>query len=210
MMKINEIFFSIQGEGKWIGKPNIFIRVTGCNLRCNYCDTTYAYVNGNEMNLSEIIANISKYPCKNVCITGGEPLLQNEIQDLIKQLFKKGYSLILETNGSLPINEIVGNDQLVISMDIKCPSSGMNDKMIYENLYLLTKNDQVKFIIGNKDDYIFSKNIVNKHKTKAKIFFQPIWNFNPKKISSWILEDGLDVCLGIQLHKIIWGNSRGR
>ena len=209
-MKINEIFFSIQGEGKWIGKPNIFIRVTGCNLRCNYCDTTYAYENGNEMNVPEIITAIDKYPCKSVCITGGEPLLQNEIQDLIKQLIKVGYTLIIETNGSLSINEIVGNNRLVISIDIKCPSSGMSDKMIYENLSLLTKNDQVKFIIGSKDDYIFSKNVVNKYKPKAKIFFQPIWSFSPKKISSWILEDGLDVTLGIQLHKIIWGNTRGR
>lgn len=209
-MIINEIFFSIQGEGQWVGKPNIFVRITGCNLRCKYCDTKYAYENGRNMSISEIITEVKKYPCKNICITGGEPLLQNETKELIHNLLENNYSLILETNGSMSINDYLGNKKIIISLDIKCPSSDMSDKMIYENLSYLNPNDQVKFVISNKKDYKYAKEIINKYETKAMIFFQPEWSFDPKKISSWILRDGLNVNLSLQLHKIIWGNSRGK
>jgi len=209
-MIINEIFFSIQGEGQWVGKPNIFVRITGCNLRCKYCDTKYAYENGRNMSISEIITEVRKYPCKNICITGGEPLLQNETKELIHNLLENNYSLILETNGSMSINDYLGNKKIIISLDIKCPSSDMSDKMVYENLSYLNPNDQVKFVISNKKDYKYAKEIINKYETKAMIFFQPEWSFDPKKISSWILRDGLNVNLSLQLHKIIWGNSRGK
>ena len=208
-MKINEIFYSIQGEGKWSGFPNIFIRTTGCNLRCTYCDTKYAYENGKEMNIIDILKEIQKYLCNKICITGGEPLLQQETYDLLDILLKRNYTICLETNGSLSIEKIAGVKSLMISLDIKCPSSGMHEKMNFENLSYLTTDDQLKFIINNKKDYDYAKSIIKKHNPKAIIFFQPVWSLNPRKLATWLLEDDLNVRLGLQLHKIIWGNSQG-
>ncbi len=208
-MKINEIFYSIQGEGKWSGYPNIFIRTTGCNLRCTYCDTKYAYENGKKMNINNILKEIQKYPCKKICITGGEPLLQQETYDLFDTLIKKDYLICLETNGSLSIEKIAGVKSLMISLDIKCPSSGMHENMNFENLSYLTANDQLKFLINNRKDYDYAKSITKKHDPKTIIYFQPVWSSNPKKLASWIIQDGLNVRLGLQLHKIIWGNSKG-
>jgi len=208
-MKINEIFYSIQGEGKWSGLPNIFIRTTGCNLRCSFCDTKYAYDNGKEMSLDEIINSIKKYRCEYICITGGEPLLQNEILDLINILLKKNYKICLETNGSIKIKNITGKKSLMISLDIKCPSSVMHEKMCLENLSLLKKDDQVKFVIENKKDYNYAKEILCKYKPVCTVFFQPVWGSDPKHLSDWILKDGLNAKLGLQIHKIIWGDKKG-
>lgn len=208
-MKINEIFYSIQGEGKWMGLPNIFIRTTGCNLRCSFCDTTYAYETGEEMNIEEIINRIRKHPCNYVCITGGEPLLQEAIVQLIDVLLEKKYVICLETNGSIDIENLVGKKSLLISLDIKCPSSTMHEKMNFNNVSLLTCNDQLKFIIQNREDYEYAKKIIKKYKPQSAIFFQPVWGINLKELSSWVLNDGLDVRIGLQLHKIIWGDRKG-
>lgn len=208
-MKINEIFYSIQGEGKWMGLPNIFIRTTGCNLRCSFCDTTYAYETGEEMSIEEIINRIRKHPCNYVCITGGEPLLQEEIVQLIDVLLEKKYVICLETNGSIDIENLVGKKSLLISLDIKCPSSTMHEKMNFNNVSLLTCNDQLKFIIQNREDYEYAKKIIKKYKPQSAIFFQPVWGINLKELSSWVLNDGLDVRIGLQLHKIIWGDRKG-
>lgn len=208
-MKINEIFYSIQGEGKWMGLPNIFIRTTGCNLRCSFCDTTYAYETGEEMSIEEIINRIRKHPCNYVCITGGEPLLQEEIVQLIDVLLEKKYVICLETNGSIGIETLVGKKSLLISLDIKCPSSAMHEKMNFNNVSLLTCNDQLKFIIQNREDYEYAKKIIKKYKPQSAIFFQSVWGINLKELSSWVLNDGLDVRIGLQLHKIIWGDRKG-
>ncbi len=208
-MKINEIFYSIQGEGKWMGLPNIFIRTTGCNLRCSFCDTTYAYETGEEMSIEEIINRIRKHPCNYVCITGGEPLLQEAIVQLIDVLLEKKYVICLETNGSIDIENLVGKKSLSISLDIKCPSSAMHEKMKFNNVSLLTCNDQLKFIIQNREDYEYAKKNIKKYKPQCAIFFQPIWGINLKELSSWVLNDGLDVRIGLQLHKIIWGDRKG-
>ncbi len=208
-MKINEIFYSIQGEGKWMGLPNIFIRTTGCNLRCSFCDTTYAYETGEEMSMEEIINRIQKHPCNYVCITGGEPLLHEEIVQLIDVLLEKKYVICLETNGSINIENLVGKKFLLISLDIKCPSSTMHEKMNFNNVSLLTCNDQLKFIIQNREDYEYAKKIIKKYKPQSAIFFQPVWGINLKELSSWVLNDGLDVRIGLQLHKIIWGDRKG-
>jgi 7-carboxy-7-deazaguanine synthase len=208
-MKINEIFYSIQGEGKWMGRPNIFIRTTGCNLRCSFCDTTYAYETGEEMSIEEIINRIRKHPCNYVCITGGEPLLQEAIVQLIDVLLEKKYVICLETNGSIDIESLVGKKSLLISLDIKCPSSAMHEKMNFNNVSLLTCNDQLKFIIQNREDYEYAKKIIKKYKPQSAIFFQPVWGINLKELSSWVLNDGLDVRIGLQLHKIIWGDRKG-
>jgi len=208
-MKINEIFYSLQGEGKWSGLPNIFIRTTGCNLRCSFCDTTYAYDDGKEMSVEEILNDIRKYRCKYVCVTGGEPLLQNEMPELINGLVKRNYRICLETNGSINIENMAGKKSLMISLDVKCPSSNMHEKMCLENLSLLKKDDQLKFVVGDKIDYDYAKKIIHNYKPVCTIFFQPVWGTNPKNLVEWILNDGLDVKLGLQLHKIIWGDKRG-
>jgi 7-carboxy-7-deazaguanine synthase len=208
-MNICEIFYSIQGEGNWTGLPNIFIRTSGCNLRCSYCDTKYAYNNLQEMTIKEIIKNIKKYNCKYICITGGEPLLQNETNELIDILLRRNYKICLETNGSLDIHSISKNKKVMISMDIKCPSSNMHKKMLFDNIKYVKTADQIKFIIGNKEDYIYAKKIINKYKIKSNIFFQPIGNSNPNILAMWILNDELNVKLGLQIHKILWGNKKG-
>ncbi|HIG99729.1 MAG TPA: radical SAM protein [Thermoplasmata archaeon] len=208
-MKINEIFYSLQGEGLLIGTPSIFLRTAGCNLRCTYCDTTYAYRDGTEMTIQEILDEIRKYPCHEVCITGGEPLLQKETVKLINGLIKKNYSVSLETNGSYNIKKLVGKKSLVVSLDIKCPSSGSQEHMNMNNIIALTKKDQLKFIIKNKEDYLYAKNILQKFKPVCPVFFQPVWGTNTKKLASWILHDGLPIRLSLQLHKIIWGAKKG-
>jgi 7-carboxy-7-deazaguanine synthase len=206
-MKINEIFYSIQGEGKWAGLPNIFIRTTGCNLRCAYCDTKYAYEDGKDLEIKEIINNIKKIDCKYVCITGGEPLLNKDILNLISYLIKDKYFVIIETNGSISIDDIIRFQKLVISLDIKCPSSDMDKKNKFENINLLEKKDQIKFVIRSKEDYNFAKKILNKYEPRCEVFFQPVWGENPKKIADWLLSDKLNVKLGLQFHKIIWGEK---
>jgi 7-carboxy-7-deazaguanine synthase len=202
-MKINEIFYSIQGEGKWTGLPNIFIRTTGCNLRCSYCDTKYAYDDGQEMKIGDIVAKVEGYNCNKICLTGGEPLFQKEIDDLVKLLIEKDYKICFETNGSMSIDKFSDNKSLMISLDIKCPSSNMNNKMVFENISKLSEKDQLKFVIKDKKDYDYAVKILNKYNPNCSVFFQPVWGTNTKELSNWILEDGLNVILGIQLHKII-------
>jgi 7-carboxy-7-deazaguanine synthase len=208
-MKINEIFYSIQGEGKWTGFPNIFIRTTGCNLRCSYCDTKYAYKEGIEKTIQEIINEIKKFNCNKICITGGEPLQQKDINELINHLINYKYNVLVETNGSLKIDTLKEKKKLIISMDIKTPSSKMHNKMCLQNIKILRKKDQIKFIIKNKKDYDFAKKIIQKFKPKCEIFFQPIWKTNSEKLAKWILDDNLKVKFGLQIHKIIWGDKKG-
>jgi 7-carboxy-7-deazaguanine synthase len=208
-MKVNEIFYSIQGEGTLIGVPSIFLRLTGCNLRCSFCDTTYAYEQGTEMSIQEILDEIKKFACTYVCLTGGEPLLQKDAPKLIEWLLQKNYKICLETNGSISIKKFVGKKSLMISLDIKCPSSGSHEQMNMKNISYLSKKDQLKFIIKNKEDYDYAKKILKKYNPPCTVFFQPVWGTNPKKLASWILNDRLPVRLALQLHKIIWGIKRG-
>jgi len=206
-MKINEIFYSIQGEGNWTGLPNIFIRTTGCNLRCSFCDTKYAYKKGKELTVEEIIEKISQYTCKYICITGGEPLLQKDIFNLIDKLLKKGYKISIETNGSLSIKKI-GKKPLMISLDIKCPGSKMHKNNYLKNINFLKKDDQLKFVIKNKEDYLYAKKILEEYKPDCTVFLQLVWGKNPKNLTKWILNDGLNVKIGLQIHKIIWGRKK--
>jgi len=208
-MKVNEIFYSLQGEGTWTGLPNIFIRTTGCNLRCSYCDTQYAYDEGTEMTIDDIIKQIKKYPCMFVCFTGGEPLLQQETPQLLDALLKNKYTISVETNGSIPIKPLIVKPSVMISLDIKCPSSQMQTKMTMENIALLRPQDQLKFIIQTREDYDYAKTIIKKHKPQCTIFFQPAWKTDPTKVSTWILNDGLPVKLGVQLQKLLFGEKRG-
>jgi 7-carboxy-7-deazaguanine synthase len=209
-MKINEMFLSIQGEGVQSGLPTFFIRTTGCNLRCGYCDTKYAHNQGKSINIKTILSKVQRQPFKTICLTGGEPLLQPDAKVLIKELTKKGYKVDIETNGSIDLRVFPRSRKILYSMDIKCPSSGFSDRMKYENLGLMTKNDQVKFIIFNKKDYNFAKDIVEKYNLiyKTNIIFTPVGGINGKRIVNYILQDGLNIRIGLQIHKVIWKNKK--
>ena len=206
-MKINEIFLSIQGEGLITGYPTIFIRFTGCNLRCNYCDTTYSYYEGKDMKLEDLIEEINSYEFKRACITGGEPLLNEEIQTLLDAL--KGYRVVIETNGSIPLNRVKLYPCQTFVMDIKTPSSGQQDKMCFSNISRLRREDEIKFVIGDREDYEWSKQIMKKYEINNIVTFSPVFGkIDAEIIAGWILEDRLDVRLGLQLHKIIFDGER--
>lgn len=204
-MKVNEIFYSIQGESSRMGVPCVFVRLTYCNLRCTYCDTEYAFYEGREMELNDIISEVEKYQCKIVEITGGEPLVQENVHTLMKQLCDKGYQVMIETGGSLPIEKI--DKRVNIIMDLKTPSSAMVHKNLYENINHLKPGDEVKFVIGNKADYDWSKEIMIKYRLadKVTVLMSPVFDeLNNIDLATWILDDRLNVRLQVQLHKYIW------
>lgn len=206
-MRINEIFHSIQGEGLWMGLPNIFVRTTGCNLRCTYCDTTYAYEAGDDMTTHEILKHIQRYSCKYICITGGEPVLQKDLPEFLNLLYHHEYQVSLETNGSQFIKPFTKYKNLLISLDIKCPSSGMSQQMQLTNLTKLRRQDQIKFIVQTKKDFTYAKNIIETYQPNGTSFIQPVWGTDPQQIAQWILKEKIPFRLGIQLHKILWGNT---
>jgi len=211
MLKINEIFYSIQGESTKAGLPCVFVRLTGCNLRCTYCDTEYAFYEGEELSIDEILARIAGYGCRLVEITGGEPLMQSESLQLMEKLCTLGYEVMLETGGSLPIDKV--NNRVKIILDFKCPSSGMEKKNLFENASLLKPTDEVKFVIGTQEDYEWSKKIIEKYDltNKCTVLFSPVFGkIEPVEIVNRILEDKLNVRFQIQMHKYIWEpNKRG-
>lgn len=212
-IKVNELFYSVQGESTFAGLPCIFIRLSGCNLRCAYCDTTYAYSKGALMSIETLINEVKSYDCDLVEITGGEPLIQEGTPKLINELLDKEYTVLLETNGSQDISRT--DSRCVRIVDIKCPSSGESEKNYFENLNKLSPHDQVKFVIGDRSDYDYAKYIIeNKIKVLPQvgnILFSTVYDqVEYRKLAEWILEDHLRVRLQIQSHKIIWGpNQRG-
>ncbi len=206
-MEICEIFHSLQGEGINIGLPTIFVRTAGCNLRCEWCDTRYAWEGGEEISIHEIMEKLDSIGCDRVCITGGEPLLQNDVLDLIDILLPR-YDISVETNGSLDISELKRKD-LMVSMDHKTPSSGMEGKMLEKNLKLLDENDQLKFVIADDIDYRFNKEILSRFDPRCEIIFQAEEGSDLKELAESVLKDGLDVRVLPQLHKIIWEDEEG-
>ena len=203
---VNEIFYSIQGESIYSGVPCVFVRLTGCNLRCSYCDTAYAYYEGVELRIEEILSRVCNYKCRLIEITGGEPLLQGDTPLLIDRLLKKKYEVLLETNGSIDISVV--DSRCIKIVDIKCPSSGENDKNDLENLKRLNQKDQIKFVIGSRKDYEFAKKttkLIPPGFSMRNILFSPlIEQMHPSQLAEWILEDHLSIRLQIQLQKIIW------
>jgi len=213
MLKVNEIFYSIQGESSSAGLPCIFIRLTYCNLRCSYCDTEYAFYEGKDLSIDEILKEVEKYngtsgsyrDCKLVEVTGGEPLFQSESLDLLKRLCDEDYEVMLETSGSLPIKNV--DKRVKIIMDLKCPSSKMMKKNLYENINNLKPIDEIKFVIGNREDYDWSKQILKKYQLEKKftVLFSTVFGkLEPLTLVNWILEDKLNVRFQLQLHKYIW------
>jgi len=211
--KVNEVFYSIQGESTYAGRPCVFVRLTGCNLRCSYCDTQYAYEEGGIMEVNHIFEQVAPYQCRLVEITGGEPLVQDDTPILIESLLDDGYEVLLETNGSMDISRV--DERCVKIVDIKCPSSGMIEKNDLDNLGKLTARDELKFVLGTREDYEYAKKIVAYKQLDPNrinpVNFSPIFEqLDPKILSEWILEDHLDVRLHLQLHKYIWGpETRG-
>jgi 7-carboxy-7-deazaguanine synthase len=208
-MKICEIFYSIQGEGLLIGLPTVFIRTSGCNLKCSWCDTKYAHEEGEERTLEDIMKEVKKHPTRHVCITGGEPLLQKDVQKLVGKLIDEGYMICFETNGSKSIEELPCEDSVLISLDVKCPSSGAHEKMDLTNIELLGPTDQLKFIVNDRVDYNYVKKIIEQYKPICSIIIIPVDGKDLKNLAKWVLKDGLNVRVLPQLHKFIWGEKRG-
>ncbi len=205
MIQITEIFKSVQGESSYAGLPCVFVRLTGCNLRCRYCDTEYAFHDGKDMTVSETVEEIGKFGLKLVEITGGEPLLQIESIDLMKRLLNLNYKVMLETGGSLSIHDVPR--EVVKIIDLKCPSSGEMDKNDFNNLPLLAPHDEIKFVIGDRSDYEWSRDILKRYELedKANVLFSPIFEvLDLRSLAEWILKDNLPVRLQTQLHKHIW------
>lgn len=209
-MKVYSIFRSLQGEGLSIGSPTVFIRTSGCPLRCTYCDTTQAYDKGEEMSLEQIMKKVSKLKAKHVCLTGGEPMMQREAPKLVQMLVDEGYMVVLETNGAMLLDELPCVETLTISMDIKCPSSGESSKMLFENIEILGPTDQLKLIISDGRDYEYAKEVLRKYAPKCEVIFTPVGGTDLKDLAEKVLEDGLDVRVLPQLHKIIWGDEDNR
>ena len=205
-LKINEIFYSIQGESSYTGLPCIFIRLTYCNLRCSYCDTEYAFYDGKDISIDDILSEIKKYPTDLVMVTGGEPLIQDYCINLMEKLIAENYSVMLETSGSMKLNKVP--KKVIKIVDFKCPSSDMMEKNDWQILSDIQKQDEIKFVIGNKEDYDWSKEMITKHKLNelCPILFSPVYNvMSIQDLSEWILKDGIKVRLQSQLHKHIWG-----
>jgi len=208
-IKINEIFYSIQGESTFAGLPCVFIRLTGCNLRCNYCDTTYALEEGEKMTLDEIIAKVNSFPCQLVEITGGEPLLQWESYDLANRLRSMKKQVLIETNGSFDISAL--REPIVRIMDFKCPSSGEEKKMNWNNIQHLRPGDNVKFVIANRQDFDWSVEVVKKYDllTQCEVLFSAVFaELELKELANWLLETALPIRLQLQLHKYVWRRNR--
>ena len=205
ILKINEIYHSIQGESSFTGLPCIFIRLTYCNLRCSYCDSEYTFYEGTDMSIDEILNKIKNYSCKLVEVTGGEPLVQKGCIDLLQKLVDLDYKVLLETSGSLTIKDVP--KEVINIIDFKCPSSNMKKKNLWENINYLKPDDEVKFVIGNREDYDWAKNKIKKYNltNTCKVLMSPTYKeIEPGMITKWILEDNLNIRFQVQLHKEIW------
>ena len=205
MLKVNEIFYSIQGESTYSGLPCVFIRLTGCNLRCKYCDTQYAFNEGESLTLAEIQKRMAYYDCNLIEITGGEPLLQAPVADLSKNLIKQGKTVLIETNGTQNIDQLP--DQAIRIMDIKCPGSGESAKMSWENIDRLRADDNVKLVICHREDFDWAVDVVKKYNLfdKVNVLFSPAYGvLKPEILAEWLLKLSLPIRLNLQIHKYIW------
>ena len=208
-LKVNEIYYSIQGESTHVGRPCIFIRLTYCNLRCTYCDTEYAFYEGKDIEIPEIMAEIKQWNCNLVEVTGGEPLFQDECIDLLNELTNQNYEVLLETGGSLSISDVP--TEIVRIVDFKCPSSGMEKKNLWSIVKDLQPHDEVKFVIGDREDFDWAKEMLNKYSLneKCSILFSPTFGkIDPSLIVEWILEGDIPVRMQLQMHKLIWESER--
>jgi 7-carboxy-7-deazaguanine synthase len=204
-MQVTEIFFSIQGEGTRAGRPCVFVRFTGCDLRCVYCDTAYAFHGGTDMTRAEILESVARYPCRFVLLTGGEPMLQRELPDLAQDLLARGYEVAVETHGQRPLDALPR--QAIRIVDVKTPASG---EVATDFGYLdrLAPHDEVKFVVCSEEDFRWSADVVRRHRLEGRtaVLFSPSWGqVALRDLARWILDSGLDARMSIQIHKVIWG-----
>ena len=205
-MRITEIFFSIQGESTHVGRPCVFVRLTGCNLRCVWCDSEYTFTGGDRMSLEEVVERVKSYGCRLVEITGGEPLAQSEAFPLIERLCDEGFEVLIETSGSIDTTPVDARAKLIL--DIKCPGSGEESKNRWENLERLQRgHDEVKFVIADRNDYEWAKRVIAERKLETHtVLFSPVWGrMDMKALAEWMLADRVPARLQTQLHKHIWG-----
>jgi 7-carboxy-7-deazaguanine synthase len=211
-MKINEIFYSIQGESSFAGRPFAFIRMAGCNLRCTYCDTAYAFYESTEMSIADIIGKIGEFPTRFALVTGGEPLLQKPVHELFDKLLEQGYTVLVETGGQMSLEKVDPRVHKIV--DFKCPSSGMETHNVYENVRYLNPKDEVKFVVADRKDFDWSCDLIRRYDLTSRvsnILFSPVYSkLSYPEIADWVLCCGLPVRVQLQLHKIIWpGIQRG-
>jgi 7-carboxy-7-deazaguanine synthase len=208
-LNITEIFYSLQGEAKEVGIPTVFVRLTGCPLRCNYCDTAYAFKGNNPLSIQHILDEIAQYNTQYVCVTGGEPMAQSNCLKLLDALIDNDYKVSMETSGSIDIAPV--NSKVSIVMDIKTPSSTEEHQNRYENLSILKNKDQLKFVIASRSDFDWCTEILENHEVDSEVLFSPVYeSLKPVELADWILEKKLNVRLQVQLHKILWGDQKGK
>lgn len=210
-LRITEIFHSLQGEARTVGWPTVFVRLTGCPLRCGYCDTTYAFKGGESLSLDEILAQVAGFGVRHVTVTGGEPLAQRGCLELLRQLCDQDYAVSLETSGALDVGGV--DPRVSKVMDLKTPSSGECERNRYENIEHLSARDQVKFVIGDEADYGWSLDKLHEYDLpdRCEVLFSPVADAMPaQQLAEWILRDRLPVRFQLQLHKILWGDEAGR
>lgn len=210
-LRVNEIFHSIQGESTHAGRPCVFVRLTYCSLRCAYCDSEYAFFEGTERPLDEIVAEVGRYGCRLVEITGGEPLIQRETNELMRRLLAAGHEVLLETSGAWSVEDVPEGVRII--MDLKTPGSGMVARNRWENLRHLDENDEIKFVVCDRADYEWARGIVGEHTLAEQhaVLFSPAWGeVDPAELADWILADRLPVRMQLQIHKFIWSpTARG-
>lgn len=205
MLKVNEIFFSIQGESTHAGRPCVFVRLTGCNLRCTYCDTEYAFYEGREMSLDDILEQVQGYGCQWVEVTGGEPLMQAGVHDLMRRLIDEGYRVMLETGGSLDLGQVP--PEVFKIVDFKTPSSGMESKNRWEIVGQLQPHDEIKFVVGDRPDFDWAVAKIQEHRlaTGHTVLFSPTFGkLSPRDLANWVMQELPEARLQLQLHKVIW------
>jgi 7-carboxy-7-deazaguanine synthase len=204
-MRVTEIFHSIQGESSFAGQPCIFIRLTGCPLRCAWCDTEYAFYGGNEQSMEDILGKVESYGCRLVEITGGEPLAQSDAFPLITKLCERGYDVLIETSGAIDTAAVDMRAHVIL--DVKCPGSGMSDRMHWPNLDRLSMKDEAKFVLADRVDYEWARQVLERHElaTRCTVLMSPVFgSLDPRQLAEWVLADRLPVRLQLQLHKLIW------
>ncbi|MEL0271131.1 MAG: 7-carboxy-7-deazaguanine synthase QueE [Gammaproteobacteria bacterium] len=208
-LNITEIFYSIQGEALEVGLPTVFIRLTGCPLRCGYCDTTYAFKGNNPMTIDQIIEKVREFPTHQVCVTGGEPLAQKNVHLLLNDLVKNKYQVSLETSGSIDISEV--DHAVSIVMDVKTPSSGEEHQNLISNLQHIKSSDQIKFVIGDMDDFRWTEEFIQNKSLEGNILISPVFGqVDLRDLADWLMQSKIKARLQVQLHKIIWGDEPGR